>query len=53
MKSYSTISIVPETKRKIKLLKGSETYSEFLDDLVEELWEESEYDKDDLEEVEV
>lgn len=43
MESYTTISVRPETKKKIKQLKaGDETYSEYLDDKVEQEWEERE-----------
>lgn len=42
MESYTTISVKPKTKRKIKKLKDQETYTEYLDQLIEEIWEESE-----------
>jgi len=40
MDSYTTISVKPSIKGKIKLLKGSETYTEYLERVIEEQWEE-------------
>lgn len=50
MESYTTISVRPKLKQKIRLLKEDETYNEYLEDLIEEAWKKSEFDEDDLEE---
>ena len=49
MESYTTISVKPDIKSKIKALKKQETYSEYLERKIEKEWEESEMDEDDLE----
>lgn len=53
MESYTTISVKPRIKAKTKLLKGNDTYTEYLEGKVEEDWEESEFTEEDLEETEV
>lgn len=50
MESYTTISVRPQLKKKIKKLKEDETYNEYLEKTVNEEWDESDYDEDDLEE---
>lgn len=50
MESYTTISVRPKLKKKIRLLKEDETYNEYLEEQVEEEWKKSEFDEDDLEE---
>ena len=53
MESYTTISVEPEIKAKIKLLKGSETYTEYLEDKVEKDWDDSDFDEEDLSDTQV
>lgn len=49
MESYTTISVRPKLKKKIKLLKDQGTYNEYLEEEIEEKWEDSEYTDEDLE----
>lgn len=41
MESFTTISVQPETKRKIKKLKGDETYTQYINKVIEKRWEDS------------
>lgn len=52
MQGYTTISVKPKTKAKVRLLKGSNTYSEYLEKVVEDEWEDSDFDEEDLKDAE-
>lgn len=47
MESYTTISVQPETKRKIKKLKGDQTYTEYINKVIEKRWDESDLELED------
>lgn len=53
MKSYTTISVKPQLKAKINRLKGGKTYTEYLNKKIEEEWEESDYNEDNLDVEEI